>query len=237
MLRKLFGGISSLLGIGQAEVDRIIDAVEIPQELLDPIEYSLLVDPVVTPSGHCYSRASILKQLQVRQIDPMAGHQPLTFDQLRPAPPEITRILEQIPRQRKATRNALLTAEANVVGILKQYQQFLDDLGKQMEAVLQNLVLQGNIQQIKNRLKIDINNPAHLAYWQGKGSWGREMPNHIHQMMRVAALRHESVEDFIRAIERARQLSLWHRFFNYLLADAQTNNITSTNDLRNLTIR
>ena len=55
----------------------------IADDLMCPISLQLLVDPVITPSGQTYSRASIEQQIERAGIDPVT-REPLTKEMLYP---------------------------------------------------------------------------------------------------------------------------------------------------------
>lgn len=56
---------------------------EIPDYLLDKINFNIFVDPVVVPSGHSYERNVISEYLKVSPFDPLTRER-LTISQLRP---------------------------------------------------------------------------------------------------------------------------------------------------------
>jgi STIP1 family protein 1 len=56
---------------------------EVPDYLVDPITFELLVDPVVTKNGRSYERATIIEHLKRSPTDPLT-REPLTIGDLRP---------------------------------------------------------------------------------------------------------------------------------------------------------
>ena len=56
---------------------------EVPRPFLDPFSYQSMIDPVVTPSGISYERASILRWINSHGTDPLT-HKPLRQRQLYP---------------------------------------------------------------------------------------------------------------------------------------------------------
>ncbi|KAL9113005.1 MAG: hypothetical protein Q9227_002870 [Pyrenula ochraceoflavens] len=66
-----------------AQGKEILQERVIPDYLIDGITFEIMHDPVVTPSGVSYDRASILKHLRSNPFDPIT-RAPLTENQLRP---------------------------------------------------------------------------------------------------------------------------------------------------------
>jgi ubiquitin conjugation factor E4 B len=73
---------------GAAEEEALGDA---PDEFLDPIQCSLMVDPVQLPSGHVVDRAVIARHLLSSNTNPFT-REPLTAEQLTPLPELAARI-------------------------------------------------------------------------------------------------------------------------------------------------
>ncbi|ETI27309.1 hypothetical protein G647_09499 [Cladophialophora carrionii CBS 160.54] len=55
----------------------------VPDWLIDPITFEVMHDPIVTPTGVSYERASLLKHIKANGCDPLT-RQPLRADQLIP---------------------------------------------------------------------------------------------------------------------------------------------------------
>lgn len=55
----------------------------VPEYVIDPISFSVMIDPVMTPSNRSFDRASILAHLRIRPHDPFSG-EPLSEQDLRP---------------------------------------------------------------------------------------------------------------------------------------------------------
>jgi hypothetical protein len=71
---------------------------EPPDDFCCPISLELMEDPVITPYGTTYDRASIVAVINERGIDPLVM-QPLTEDQL--APNRVLRSMIEAWRARK----------------------------------------------------------------------------------------------------------------------------------------
>lgn len=76
-------------------------AGDIPDEFLDPIQYTLMRDPVVLPtSDTVMDRATILRHLLSDERDPI-NRKPLTADMLQPATELKAKINAWIREQRE----------------------------------------------------------------------------------------------------------------------------------------
>ena len=86
----------------QAEEDALGD---VPDEFLDPIQYTLMVDPVILPtSGTTVDRSTIVRHLLSDNTDPFS-RKPLTVDMLEPAT-ELKNQIEAWQKQAKARGSA-----------------------------------------------------------------------------------------------------------------------------------
>ena len=79
---------------------------EVPDEFLDPIQYTLMKDPVMLPtSGTCMDRATIMRHLLSDPRDPI-NRKPLTPDMLEPAMELKQKIKAWMKEQRAAAQVA-----------------------------------------------------------------------------------------------------------------------------------
>lgn len=99
MLESLAGQVAQAAVDGQQE-DEITG--DIPDEFLDPIQYTLMRDPVILPTSETImDRATILRILLSDERDPI-NRQPLTADMLKPATELKARIRAWLREQREA---------------------------------------------------------------------------------------------------------------------------------------
>lgn len=214
-----------------------LDQINIPDNLLDPIDFDLFRDPVITQYGHVYSRHTITTHLRNAQVDPFTN-QPLTLQMLSQPPQEITNLINGVNLLKNNTLDSITRNPKNVNTLLTTYQAQLNQLNEAMGASLQRQIVQGQIRTVKNNLKIDVNNPAHTAFWQTKGKSGRNIPTHVNGMMRAANGEYHSVGDFISEINRRRQMSFCSRFFKYFFRDDSTKSLYNlSNNLRTFVVR
>jgi ubiquitin-protein ligase len=73
--------LKEIAGLSSKALDQMQHTL--PEHFLDPITFELLEDPVITPTGRTYSRATILKCLSHKKEDPLT-RTPLTESQLIP---------------------------------------------------------------------------------------------------------------------------------------------------------
>src|SRR6185437_8833352 len=98
----------------------------------------------------------------------------------------------------------------------------------------QQYITQGVIRSIKNNLKIDLDNPKHIIFWQDSR---KNIPNHIAQLMQVANQEYATTEDFIVALDKMRKKSCCNRFFTFIFIDKRRSRLTNPNsNLRTLVI-
>ncbi|BFZ62036.1 hypothetical protein YB2330_003115 [Saitoella coloradoensis] len=45
---------------------------EVPSQFIDPISFNFFTDPVITPSGHTYERATLMQHLKTSPTDPLS---------------------------------------------------------------------------------------------------------------------------------------------------------------------
>lgn len=100
LLESLAGHVAQAAAEGQAEEEVL---GEIPDEFQDPIQYTLMRDPVIMPtSGTIVDRATILRHLLTDPIDPF-NRKPLTPDMLEPAVELKAKIDAWLKEQRQST--------------------------------------------------------------------------------------------------------------------------------------
>ncbi|HSW93537.1 MAG TPA: U-box domain-containing protein [Gammaproteobacteria bacterium] len=215
-----------------------VDEVEIPKSLTDSISWELFKEPVVTPYGHVYSRAVILQNLMGRNKVCPLSNQPLREDLLSDAPPAITAVLSNFHTMRAQVIAAITATPAEKDVHIAAYRTGLAGLDQAMEQARGHLITQANnIQRIKNQLQINRNDQKHTDFWKTKGKSGQNIPDHVQQMMDVAAQPYMKVSDFTKAIDDARQLSWSSRFFKACSRAPETKLLYETKDLSKLTIR
>lgn len=59
------------------------EAREVPDYLVDTINFEVMHDPVMTKNGHSYERTTLIEHLKRSPTDPLT-REPLTIDELRP---------------------------------------------------------------------------------------------------------------------------------------------------------
>jgi len=196
----------------------------IPEEFIDSISLDPLNNPIMTRYGHLYSRSEIITHLQGYQTDPLTG-QKLTLPHLYEPPIEITVILTRF--------NALLRRreESNNRTEKHALHQEITALGREMTAVKQTLIdRRRSIETIKTNLKIDIDNPEHIHFWQSKGKGRTTMPVHVHDMMIVASKNHATLDHFLVALNQARYVSRTSRFFKNCFRSNETKQLYNANN-------
>lgn len=72
-----------------------------PEEFLDEILSTFMMDPIILPSGHYVDRSTISQHLLNDSIDPF-NREPLTLDQIKPAVELKVRIVEWLEKKRAA---------------------------------------------------------------------------------------------------------------------------------------
>jgi ubiquitin conjugation factor E4 B len=83
---------------------------DVPDEFLDPIQYTMMKDPVLLPtSGTCMDRATIMRHLLSDPRDPI-NRKPLTPDMLEPATELKQKIKAWMKEQRAARTRQLAQA-------------------------------------------------------------------------------------------------------------------------------
>jgi hypothetical protein len=166
-----------------------------------------------------------------------------------PASPKLTHPPERLSLQMQAVINVfreaknIKIAEINRLDVLTivrskdahvaQYRARIVELGNRMDVLdgaWQIILLE--IERIKDSLMIDSNNLAHRAFWECRGKNNRNIPNHVQAMMDAALRHHETVADFIEALERARRISNTSRFFGDLSRASTTIRLYDAPDLK-----
>lgn len=95
--RKIIRRLKQMLGLEEAPVYVADERYEAVVNSLDeddddlapfkcPISQEIMVDPVMTPYGHCYDRRNIEEWLYREEVDPLTRG-PLTREQLKPCLP------------------------------------------------------------------------------------------------------------------------------------------------------
>lgn len=208
-----------------------LDQIPIPNSFIDPLTFQPVVDPVITPYGNVYSRWPLELRLSRNAFDPVT-HQPLSKGQLRQPPAEIMAILGQLDSLRTLTKNAILEAKdiESVDSLLNGYRLALIRLDDAMGVALKAEETTDTIKHIKDNLKIDIKNVEHKRFWEDKGKARRHIPQHVENMMSVANLRYDSVQDFLDEVNAQRHLSFSSRFFKACFRDETTKMLYNQQD-------
>ena len=212
--------------------------IPIPNNLLDPFLFKPFVDPVITPYGHVYSNQTIMRHLNEANVDPIT-RQPLTRGQLHQAPQEIIAILTKLEKLQSATKKSIVEDPKSASTIFETYRSHLILLDIDMEVILKKQIIQGTIRMIKNNLKIDATNKDHIAFWQHKGKSGKNIPDHVHNMMKVAKENYDFVEDFLDAVNDERRLSASSKFFKHCFRSNVTLDLYNQSDenIRSFVVR
>ena len=106
-IRKLVKKVKQILGIEEVPISAPDPHFQAAINSLDednddlapfkcPISQDIMVDPVITPYGHCYDRRNIEDWLDREETDPLT-RRPLTISQLQPCIP-LRHALERFAR-------------------------------------------------------------------------------------------------------------------------------------------
>lgn len=105
--RKLLRKVKQMLGIEEVPIrvpdphfEAVVNSLDEDNDDLAPfkcpISQEIMVDPVITPYGHCYDRRNIEEWLDREEVDPLT-RRPLTISQLQPCIP-LKHALEKFAR-------------------------------------------------------------------------------------------------------------------------------------------
>lgn len=185
----------------------------IPVEFIDSISMEPFNDPVMTRYGHIYCRVGLLTHLQNYPTDPLTG-QKLALQDVYEVPSEVISNLiwfNGLLRRFNESKNPI--EKRNI-------HREMTSLARGMATIKQTLIDKRRaIETIKENLKIDINNLAHINFWRNKGKGGDKIPEHVYNMMNVARNNYETVDQFLFALNQARYVSKTSRFFKNCFRD------------------
>jgi hypothetical protein len=199
-------------------------ACDIPESLTCPILQDIPDDLVVTPYGHVFSFEKLQQWLKVH------GECPLTRKPLDIHQTKVDAQLHQIAAQVKVRFAKVITAINNmsledkdkILALIEPYNEFAKLAEVEAANRLQVIIQAALINELIEKLKLNIDNPEHLHYWQQRSSRvydvctmvlgpdGSEynISTNISDLMQLSNKQYESKADYKRALDSRIEVGL-----------------------------
>jgi len=200
----------------------LIDDCIMPEVLLCPILQDVPTELVVTPYGQIFNRKELITWINKNHDCPMTRrvldeNDLIQVDRLSLLAKNIHWYLDEIV---DAINVMSLDDEGNVRSKILAYNSYVELADQDAANILSVIIQQALIQDLKDRLMLDINNSQHLSYWQNHCSATFDVcdqiysepderhyriPRMIHELMLAANEPYKSKQEFKTAIDALRR--------------------------------
>lgn len=204
---------------------------DIPRDFINFFDEELIINPVMTKSGHIFEQKSIEKWLKDNPTSPLT-REPLSKEELVSAP-RLKDILNEFKSDQEEMLEKISTIqslreETMIRNTMEQFSKRVKNYVKQFEIAKNELLEQIIIRSTKNKLFLDINIPEHLDFWneqkrcldvglvkvQHKKQRFR-LSHPVHNVLMAANREYKRVSEFQNAIKQAQteDVGCWANFW------------------------
>ena len=169
--------------------------ISLAPHFFDPLNFKPFVIPVITSYGKLYSSHTIAVRLLYAQVDPCSG-KPLNQTMLHEPPAEILNLITAFNKLYPQLKDAV---EKKIDEEQERHNEFeLLRLEMEMKNACDQLETRCVIDEAKDHLKLDADNPEHISFWKQKGNMAIRFPN--------------TLATLCEQLKMARSTSLWMIF-------------------------